>query len=229
MSRPLVLLLLGLALLTLSSKVMAIVTRHDVPEQNFLLNEQPAFLVDLPHEGHGVLIHPRWVLTVAHTVFYDYTGKVISVSGQDRKIVRVVIHAGYRLPDESILSGDSARLMEFFRSRDDIALIELDTPVTDVEPLALFTSQDEQGSRVVIMGRGATGNGRVGEIAETKGAMILRRCENRIVEARGNWLKYAFDHPDSAEPLEGMHGSGDSGGPLIIYLNGKPFLAGLSS
>ena len=98
-------LILGLALLLMPSTVLAIVTRHDVPEQSYLLKNQPAFLVNLPHEGHGVLIHARWVLTVAHTIFYDYSGKVISISGQDREIVRTIIHAGYGNPDPSILTG----------------------------------------------------------------------------------------------------------------------------
>ena len=98
--------------------------------------------------------------------------------------------------------------MEFFRARDDIAMIELYKPVTDIEPISLYTDSDKQGRRVVIMGRGATGNGNIGKIAETKEARILRQCENRIVEAKGEWLIYEFNHPNSAEPLEGMHGSG---------------------
>ena len=62
--------------------VQAIVMRHDTEDVQYQLTEPPAYLVDLPHEGHGVLIHPRWVVTVAHSIFYDYRGLQLDIANQ---------------------------------------------------------------------------------------------------------------------------------------------------
>ena len=51
-----------------------------------------------------------------------------------------------------------------------------------------------------------------------------------IVEnVEGNWLAFKFEEPSNALPLEGMHGSGDSGGASVIFQEGVPYLVGLSS
>ncbi len=47
-------------------------------------------MIDLPHEGHGVLIDPPWIVTVAHTIFYDYTGKQLLI-GSKEYIIEMII------------------------------------------------------------------------------------------------------------------------------------------
>jgi hypothetical protein len=56
----------------------------------------------------------------------------------------------------------------------------------------------------------------------------LRRADNRITTARGQWLRYVFDCGNAALPLEGVIGGGDSGGPNFIDLNGTPTLVGIT-
>lgn len=220
---------LAILLACFSLNAAAIVTRHDVDEKKYLLAEQPGFLIDMPGEGHGVLIHPKWILTVAHTIFHDYRGMELTVAGQRRKVVRVVMHPDYRTPPPELFKGDSLPALEFFEKRSDIALIELDAPITAAAPVAIYAGPDEKGLEITLIGKGATGNGNVGERMETKKQRVLRHCTNIITETRGNWATYKFDSADSAGPLEGMSGSGDSGGPAITYRDGKPLLLGLTS
>lgn len=58
---------LAFFLLAMSSAAGAVVTRADVDDAKYRVPASvfPA-LVDLPGEGHGVLIAPQWVVTAAH-------------------------------------------------------------------------------------------------------------------------------------------------------------------
>ena len=61
--------LLLLALLALPLSAGAIVIRDDVDDSMYRVPaSELAALVDLPGEGHGVLIAPQWVVTAAHAV-----------------------------------------------------------------------------------------------------------------------------------------------------------------
>lgn len=207
----------------------AVVKRHDIPPEKYLVENAPAFLIDMPHEGHGVLIAPQWIVTVAHVIFYDYKGKSIEIGGESYKIESVTKHPGYIEPDESLFKGDATRLMAFFASRSDIALIKLSSPVIGIDPVKIYLEDNEVGQIVSVFGRGATGNGLIGEDLSTKPRRKLHSFNNKIDGARGSWLTYKFDSPPNSLPLEGIHGSGDSGGPSVIFLEGEPYLAGLSS
>lgn len=218
-----------LILLTSSQYSFAVIKRHDISAKNYEVAKSPEYLVDMPHEGHGVLIAPQWIVTVAHTIFYDYTGKNIKIGNKDYEIAKVVIHSGYTKPDESLFKGGSKPLMNFFKKRDDIALIKLSSNVDNITPIKLYEDTNEQGKTITVYGRGATGNGLIGEVAETKKLRAMNLFQNIIEESAGNWLSYKFDNPANALDLEGMHGSGDSGGASVIIKNNKAYLAGLSS
>lgn len=207
----------------------AVVMRDDVPEKHYQVETAPEYLVDMLHEGHGVLISPRWIVTVAHLIFYNYQGKEITIRGKHYKISKVIIHPEYGIPDESILKGDAKPLMGFFKSRSDIALIKLTSAVDNVVPIQLYSNTDEKGKLITVYGRGAKGNGVVGELLATKSQKVLNKFQNIITQSQGNWLSFKFDHSPDALKLEGMHGSGDSGGPSIMYLDKSPVLLGLSS
>ena len=207
----------------------AVVKRHDISPESYSVKNVPKYLIDMPHEGHGALIAPQWIVTAAHVIFYDYTGKSIKIGGKSYIIESVTIHPDYREPDESLLKGDAERLMQFFAARSDIALIKLSSPVTDATPIKIYQEANEAGQTVTVFGRGATGNGLTGENLSTKPLRKMNSFQNKIEHAKENWLTYRFDSPPDSLPLEGIHGSGDSGGPSVIFLDGEPYLAGLSS
>ena len=226
--------LLSLLLLAVSSTASAVVIRHDVDDSKYRVPESefPA-LVDMPGEGHGVLIAPRWIVTVAHTV-PGGSIQEIALNGMPRRVERVFIHPGYRKLPESLIaqaleSGDASKAMKFQASSKDIALVKLVEPVTDVAPAILYQGNNELGKLVKLMGKGATGNGADGEDPHSSHRTTLRRAFNSITSADGSWLGYVFDTAPSALALEGMGGGGDSGGPLLIKVNDQWQLAGLAA
>lgn len=207
----------------------AVVKRHDIPPENYILEKAPEYFIDMPHEGHGVLISPQWVVTVAHTIFYDYVGKSLKIGAKNYEIEAVHKHFDYVEPNKLLFKGDAAPLMNFFQSRSDIALIKLSSPVNNVKPINIYNNSNEVGKTITVFGKGATGDGLTGEDIKTKPLRVLNSFQNIIESAEGNWLTFKFDEPASALPLEGIHGSGDSGGASIIFQEGVPFLVGLSS
>ncbi|OUS52255.1 peptidase [Shewanella sp. SACH] len=207
----------------------AVVKRHDIPPEKYVLEKGPEYLIDMPHEGHGVLIDPQWVVTVAHTIFYDYVEKNLKIGSKTYQIEKVHIPPDYTEPSKNLLIGDLAPLMSFFKSRSDIALIKLTSPVSDVEPVNMYTGENEVGEIITVYGRGATGNGLAGEDPDTKSLRVMNQFQNIVESAEGNWIAFTFNKPENALPLEGMHGSGDSGGASVIFQGGTPFLVGLSS
>lgn len=106
--------LLLLSFLVFSSSSLAVVKRHDIPPENYVIEKMPEYLIDMPHEGHGVLIHSQWIITVAHTIFYDYVGKKLTIDSNTYEIESVHIHPEYTKPNDKLLSGDLAPLMRFF-------------------------------------------------------------------------------------------------------------------
>lgn len=224
-----------LLLLALSSTANAVVIRDDVDDAKYRIpaSEFPA-LVDIPGEGHGVLIAPRWAVTAAHTLPRDSELKQVTINGVPRDVARVVVHLGYKtlpqtLVDQAMASGEAMLIVVFLAASDDIALIELAQPVTDVAPVAVYQQQDEAGRIVEMVGKGATGTGATGHDPASPHRTELRRATNKITSAYDRWFCYVFDAPPSALPLEGMMGNGDSGGALLIQTEGQPRLAGLAS
>ncbi|MGI0135099.1 MAG: hypothetical protein ACREBW_09105 [Candidatus Micrarchaeaceae archaeon] len=87
-----------LALCLAPSIALAIVVRPGVPDSEYLVpgSAFPA-LVDLPGEGQGVLIAPRWVVTVAHAAPMQMRGMEVDVTigGVARKVKRVITYPGF--------------------------------------------------------------------------------------------------------------------------------------
>ena len=208
----------------------AVVIRHDVPDSKYLVpaGEIPA-LVDLPSEGHGVLISSQWVVTVAHAVRNGMPTQVF-VLGRARKVAKMVVYPGFKYPTDGQLkmTGDAAPLMATFAALDDIALLKLEQPIDNVNPVPLYKGNGEQGALVRIYGKGATGNGLVGQYPNSPHRGQLRRAYNYVTSADGKWLGYRFDEGAQGHPLEGMLGDGDSGGPVLMKVNGADELVGLS-
>jgi hypothetical protein len=216
-----VVLLLGCA------EARAIIMRHDVPEEKYRVDASvfPA-LVDLPREGHGVLVAPLWVVTVAREVAGREIHEV-TINGVARPVAKVVIHPGYKETPKNLFAGDAVPLMTFERDVDDIAMIELKEEVTDVQPVVMYRGDAESKEVAEILGKGATGNGLIGEYPGSPRRGSLHRAYTRIESTDGRWLKLQFHTQREAEPLEGMPGNGDEGGPVLIRVHGTPVLVAL--
>lgn len=228
--------LVFLLLLVFSFSAGAVVIRDDVDDAKYRVadSELPA-LADLPVEGHGILIDPRWVLTAAHAVTWQPGGvREVTINHVSRHVERLVLYPGYqKLPqpliDEALKTGDATQIIAFLSASNDVALLKLSEPVTDVAPVDLYRGNDELGKIVKIVGKGATGVGSRGQDAEGAHRTVLRRAFNKITSAQGAWISYVFDKPPSALPLEGILGDGDSGGPVLVQVKGQWRVAGLAS
>ncbi|WP_226642289.1 S1 family peptidase [Microbulbifer variabilis] len=222
-----------LVLFFVSSSVYAIVIRDDVDDSKYRVpgSEYPA-LADIPGEGHGILIAPQWIITAAHAV--TWRPEQIVLNGKSRNIERLIIHSGYKKPSEELLDHALATwewtlFAVLLSSSDDIALLKLAQPVTDVSPVAIYKGDNEFGQSVKIIGKGATGTGVTGYDFHDSHRTELRRAENKVTSAHGRWFCYVFDAPPEALALEGSEGNGDSGGPIIIQTDDDWLLAGLTS
>jgi hypothetical protein len=207
----------------------AVVIRHDVADSKYQVHaaEFPA-LVYLPDEGHGILIAKQWVVTAAHAAVWRPVHEV-TMNGVARRVAKVIVHPGYKPVPQELKSGDAAPLMKFMMSSDDIALIKLERLVNDVTPVPMYRGEGEDGQVVQFVGRGATGNGLVGEYSHSPHSGELRRAFSRVISADVRWLGLKFDSPPNAINLEGMPADGDSGAPVFLKADGRWQLAGVAS
>lgn len=207
----------------------AIVIRPGALDADYVVpdNAFPA-LVDLPGEGQGVLVSDQWVATAAHATI-GYMLDQVSIDGKNYPVAKVIRYPGFKKPSLEQKSGDAAHLMAELTSLNDIALIKLAKPVRGVPVVQLYTDSNELGKTVVIYGKGATGNGLVGQYPKSPHRGKLRRAYNVVTSIDSKWLNYRFDCGAHALPLEGVMGDGDSGGPVLIKAGGVWKLAGLTS
>lgn len=227
--------LLATLLLAVSSTASAIVIRDDVDDSAYRI-EASAFpaLADMPGEGHGVLIDPQWVVTAAHTLPHHADGWTVDIAGSPRAVAQVVIHPGYKtlpqeLVDQAMATGEAMLVLVFLAASDDIALVRLQEPVTDIAPVPLHRAAEEFGRVAKIIGKGATGTGDVGHDPKGPNRTTLRRAFNTITSAHGRWLCHVFDAPPAGLPQEGITGNGDSGGPVLVEVGDRWELAGLAA
>jgi hypothetical protein len=181
-----------------------VILRHDRPDADCLVDEGdwPAVVTFFGGDGAGTLIADRWLLTAAHTARNIPRDHRVAVGGHARRIVDVVLHS------------DGV----------DLALVALDAPVHDVQPLPLHERHDEVRSEALLLGRGDYGNGLEGVLGTDH---RLRGVTNRIDDADERWLRLRFDPPPNCTALEGVGGEGDSGGPAL--LRDELTVAGVSS
>jgi secreted trypsin-like serine protease len=219
-----------LVCLVLALSAHAIVIRHDRADADYVVEESRYPQVFYLHTRYdnkvcmATLIAATWAVTAAHCTDETPLGATLAesgawplqVAGKPNRVQALVLHPQYRAGDR--LEGV------------DLALLQLETPVTTVAPVQLNRQGNEHSIVMSLVGWGFTGNGTRGRVGNDG---RLRRAENMVEEA-SNWLLFRFDDPrdnqGKALDLEGIPGLGDSGGPAFeeSYASGTTLLAGVA-
>ncbi|MEB2774223.1 trypsin-like serine protease [Algoriphagus sp. D3-2-R+10] len=217
------------------------IIRHDVGIQKYLdLGNQPEFdcvgryseAIESTDYAVGVLISPQWVLTASHFVqdssFWKFGDRFY-------KTKRIVKHPKLKPGDEEVQWNGW-----------DMALIELEEAVLDIEPAERYYGDKELGQIITKVGYGYIGNGKAGMVSPRKQEKLAGQntvdaiggtFENR--DFRTDVMVCDFDSPESSEynhfgsatplALEIGGSKGDSGGGVFMEINGQSLLVGIVS
>jgi secreted trypsin-like serine protease len=207
----------------------SIIRRHDV-DDSFYLMEQNEYPSHVYWGCSSTLIHERWLLTAAHCIA-GYDGNGISTSNSV-----VILDTTYLVENQTFFHPDyvSVRTNDYDERRNDIALVKLQTAVSEVQPVPLFEGETSGGQAVEIWGFGHSGDGENGQIMPCGNepcSQELRRGSSRVSTVTDHELFLNFLSPDSgrATEYEGHIGNGDSGGGLMVIIDGRRYLAGVGS
>jgi len=198
-----------------SLEAEAIITRHDVPDSDYVVpdSDYPQ-VVDLfqPGDCQGTLIAPTFLLTAAHCAEDMGNPRPLVVDGVDYDVAEVILHP------------------QWGGGNYDLALIRFEEAVTGVTPFPLYRQTDEEGQMMTLVGRGLHATGLEGERGGSMDQQ-LRRATNVVSGSNEHWLEVYFESPEDAgvTALEGVGAAGDSGGPAFIENADGIFLAGLNS
>ena len=204
---PLVILAAALA----AAPASAIQIRADRDDEEYReLATRYASAVALPGGGAGVLIAPRWVLTIAsrgQALASGASAPAIPIRGKPHAVLRVWIH-----PDAG--KGLGA----------DVALALLAEAASTIEPTPIYRPSDESGQAIRMVGFGPSGVIGKAPVASDGPA---RAAINTVDRVEPLVLSMRLKGPDDASDLQGAETSADSGGPAFIEVARRPYVAGL--
>lgn len=178
----------------------------------------------------GTLIAPSWVMTAGHCVDPD----VLGLGTQDRVTANMTVY--FNTVD---ITTDSGRMVSatgtykdagFNRNRlgsNDLGLIQLATPVTDIapSPINLMPSLASVGTLVTLVGFGSQergGGGVRGAELDLKNRSVVSCGSVAVAGSDDNLL--CFSQADNKGTC-----SGDSGGPAFAMIGGRQTIVGVTS
>ena len=214
----------------LPDRAHAIITRHDTGYTRYYAREWdypavfPLGTDGFLHTCVASLIADTWALTAAHCIqesgmaqaISSEEGYVVKISQQSKPVAEYYLHPAW----QGGVSGSP--------SETDLALIRLHSSVDGVKPLSLYAGEAEAGEQMTFLGWGYTGTGN--HPRRTRDGQ-LRKAHNRVVAVSEAWLRFDFESPtqsQSALPLEGVPGLGDSGSPALLRVDNRDCLAGVA-
>jgi V8-like Glu-specific endopeptidase len=236
-------------IILLLPQALGITIRHDADDA-----EYTALAESFPAVGHidgctATLIAPDVVLTAAHCFDDDGDGELDAGRMPDGFFLGPswdAVSAEHAI-DDFVLHPERTPTS---RERWDVALIFLSEPIDDIAPIPV-SDADPVGERVVIVGYGGTGTGLDADYWSDAAYDGLKRAAQNTVDGRDEETfgtgvlildfdapdgstnssvdVYGLDSLDSPLELEGCTGPGDSGGPMLMPVDGQWRVVGVAS